>query len=169
MCAPYNVRRSLARTSVFFFSSHGKTDGTVIRHGGQGKRIARLGDVPRRSRSHVKRFRENGGGRAGGIACRKERELGCIAMHEIPSHGEKRGYASLRIEMVSPLSALSRDGSFPSLVDISEIFFALVARRKNCAGHQRRDNSNEIIHVHLIKPRYAHDVQLIFCNKAVGT
>lgn len=35
------------------------------------------------------------------IACRKEREFGCIAMHEIPFYDEKRaGYASLRIAIL---------------------------------------------------------------------
>lgn len=33
---------------------------------------------------------------------------------EIPRYGEKRGHASLRNEIISVLSALSRDGSFNS-------------------------------------------------------
>jgi len=35
-------------------------------------------------------------------------------MHEIPLYDEKRGYASLRNEIISLLSALNRDGSFTS-------------------------------------------------------
>lgn len=51
-------------------------------------------------------------GKSTEIAYRKERELGCTAMHEIPLYDEKRGYASLRNEIISLLSAPSRDGSF---------------------------------------------------------
>lgn len=60
----------------------------------------RRGNVPCRSLLYIEKFRENDGKAADRVPC-EEREFGCIAMHEIPFYDVKRGYASLRIEIVS--------------------------------------------------------------------
>lgn len=54
ICIMHRIMCALVR--VFFFPWK---DGTVIRHGGQGKRIASNLGVARRSRFHIEKFREN--------------------------------------------------------------------------------------------------------------
>jgi len=110
--------------------------GTVIRHGGQGKRIAS------KQTSLITIIRRKIPRKLTRTAYRKEKEIGCTAMHEIPLY-EKRGHASLRNEIISPLSALNRDGSFTS---IPRIFAEIIIKRILVYQHPRYT----MIYVHLI-------------------
>lgn len=101
----YIMRRIMCALGRMFFFSHEKSERWFA--------IEAKEKELRRSRPRWSRDRTSKNSRKL-TEIQRERELGCTAMHEIPLYDEKRGYASLRNEIISLLSALSRDGSFTS-------------------------------------------------------